>query len=229
MNFSELTDDEWNMIVDILPASSSQWPRRGRPHSDARRIVNAILWILTTGKPWSEIPFRYPSIPTIRRRYAVWKTNGILNKLISILSTYGRPFPQKWMDAITSSPPVGQRAQTNVPLILPVGANIPSTFTVAYGDQHSNMALVNQQDRGFSRPSNPIDSRHFPSPRTVKYILSVLTTHYSDGTIHAVAEITIKDESNMLGSALAGAQFPDVSSAKKFAFDWGLNQILEYK
>lgn len=226
MDFFELTDDEWKTISQIFPAPTPKWPRRGRPHSDIRRIVNAIIWILTTGRPWSEIPFRYPSIPTIRRRYAAWKSNGILDELIAILAASGRAFSDKRIDVINShhfteySTQVNTRASTST-----ISTALPSPTWI-----DDDRAVIAQQSNDTNGPYSAmlIDTPHSGSPRTVRYTLSVQTDYAPDGTIHTVAEITIKDESNMLRSTLAGIQFSDSTTAKRFVFDWALNQIFEY-
>ncbi|WP_413790055.1 transposase [Leptospira santarosai] len=35
---------------------------KGRPRTDARSILNGILWILRTGAQWKDLPDRYPGI-----------------------------------------------------------------------------------------------------------------------------------------------------------------------
>ena len=46
----ELTDDEWNRIVDLLPPENTG--KQGRPRKDNRTIVNGMVWIAHSGAPW---------------------------------------------------------------------------------------------------------------------------------------------------------------------------------
>ena len=39
----ELTDDEWNRIVDLLPPENTG--KQGRPRKNHRTILNGIIWI----------------------------------------------------------------------------------------------------------------------------------------------------------------------------------------
>ncbi len=34
----------------------------GRPWSDARAVLNGVLWVLLTGAPWHDLPGRYPPV-----------------------------------------------------------------------------------------------------------------------------------------------------------------------
>ena len=50
----ELTDDEWNRIVDLLPPENTG--KQGRPRKNNRTILNGIMWIARSGAPWRD-PF----------------------------------------------------------------------------------------------------------------------------------------------------------------------------
>ena len=45
MEFLELSDGEWGFISPLLPPKA----RVGGPGADDRRIINGILYVLTTG------------------------------------------------------------------------------------------------------------------------------------------------------------------------------------
>jgi transposase len=93
MNFEELSDDEW-MLVSTLVADEPpiRLNRRGRPRAEPRVVVNAVLWILTTGESWSRLPARYPSGPTCRRRFDEWHVSGTLLEIVLRLTGVGRNF-----------------------------------------------------------------------------------------------------------------------------------------
>ncbi|WP_083523457.1 transposase [Methanofollis ethanolicus] len=64
MAFSEIDDDLWLIISDYLPP---QKPRTGRPRSDLRLLMNGILFVLTTGCTWSDVPEKYGTKSTVHR------------------------------------------------------------------------------------------------------------------------------------------------------------------
>ncbi|RDJ99084.1 transposase [Paraburkholderia lacunae] len=93
MFFEELSYDEWNMVAELVADEPAvRLNRRGRRRIEPRVIANAVLWILTTGEPWSRLPARYPSGPTCRGRFEEWKLNGTLAEMIRLLSRTGRQF-----------------------------------------------------------------------------------------------------------------------------------------
>jgi transposase len=94
MFFDELSNDEWALLAALVSDEPAvRLNRRGRPRAEPRIVTNAILWILTTGEPWSKLPGRYPSGPTCRRRFEEWQLNGTLLEMVRLLSqTTGRTF-----------------------------------------------------------------------------------------------------------------------------------------
>jgi len=52
----ELSDEEWARLAPLLPPER---PRTGRTNKDHRLVVNGILWRLSTGAPWRDLPERY--------------------------------------------------------------------------------------------------------------------------------------------------------------------------
>jgi transposase len=41
--------------------SSSTEPHTGRPHADLRKVMNGILYVVTTGCTWKDVPHKYDS------------------------------------------------------------------------------------------------------------------------------------------------------------------------
>ncbi len=70
MFFDELSNDEWARVAALVGESEVREHRRGRPRAHPRTVVNAVLWILTTGETWSKLPSHYPTVPTCRRRFS---------------------------------------------------------------------------------------------------------------------------------------------------------------
>ena len=59
-----MDDKLWEKIKPILPARK---PKTGRPRTNLRRVFNGILYVLTTGCAWSDVPRKYGSKSTIHR------------------------------------------------------------------------------------------------------------------------------------------------------------------
>lgn len=51
--FQLLSDAQWSLIEDMLPRPTG---RRGRPFSDARRMVEAIIYRYRCGIAWRDLP-----------------------------------------------------------------------------------------------------------------------------------------------------------------------------
>jgi transposase len=93
MFFDELSNDEWARLSALVSDEPAvRLNRRGRPRAEPRIVANAVLWILTTGEPWSKLPGRYPSGPTCRRRFEEWQASGTLVEMVGLLSESGRTF-----------------------------------------------------------------------------------------------------------------------------------------
>jgi transposase len=84
MSRHDLTDDQWELISDIFPPRAST----GRPPTDRRMVVNAILWILRTGAPWRDLPEeQYAPWETIYGLFNAWNHDGTLDQILRRLQT----------------------------------------------------------------------------------------------------------------------------------------------
>jgi len=75
-----LTDRQGEQLAPLLPPAK---PRTGRPNLDHRQIVNAILWRLTTGAPWRDLPERYGPWQTVYSRFRRWQRAGIWERILA--------------------------------------------------------------------------------------------------------------------------------------------------
>lgn len=82
MRRHELTDAEWKLIEPLLPRNEG----RGRPWRNHREVINGILWILSTGATWRDLPQRYGAWQTAYDRYRYWQRNGTWDKLLKTLN-----------------------------------------------------------------------------------------------------------------------------------------------
>jgi transposase len=81
---TQLTDDQWFIIEELF-----DWrpPKRvgGRPAVPPRAVLDALLWMLSNGGPWKDLPKQFPSESTCRRRLKQWTESGVLCEVWSRL------------------------------------------------------------------------------------------------------------------------------------------------
>ncbi len=71
---SDVTDEEWTEIEALLPAPK----KLGRPRRTAlRAVVNALLYLLTTGCQWRLLPQEFPPFSTVQRFFYRWRDKGL--------------------------------------------------------------------------------------------------------------------------------------------------------
>ena len=72
-----LTDEEWELIEEFFPTWSAPGTI-GRPAVHAKRdIVNAIMYVSSTGCQWRALPDCYPNWNTVHRYHLEWSRDGI--------------------------------------------------------------------------------------------------------------------------------------------------------
>jgi len=79
---SDMTDAEWRLIARRLP------PRRrlGRPREvDLRNVVEAILFILSTGCQWRALPREFPPYSTVQGYFYAWRDTGLWQRIVRAL------------------------------------------------------------------------------------------------------------------------------------------------
>lgn len=70
---SDLTDAEWGLLKPLIPSPS----RIGRPReTDLRAVVNAILYMVSTGCQWRQLPKDFPPYSTVQGYFYGWSREG---------------------------------------------------------------------------------------------------------------------------------------------------------
>jgi transposase len=70
---SDVTDAEWKLIEPLTPPASPI----GRPRTtDLRAVVNAILYMASTGCQWRQLPKDFPAYSTVQGYFYEWSRNG---------------------------------------------------------------------------------------------------------------------------------------------------------
>lgn len=91
----QLSDEQWFLIEDLF---DWQPPTRagGRPPIPPRAVLEALLWMLSNGGPWKDLPEHFPSESTCRRRLRDWTESGLLcevwSRLVDLAEALG------WID-----------------------------------------------------------------------------------------------------------------------------------
>jgi len=79
---TDLTDEEWEGIKDLLPPAS----KMGRPRSvDIREIINAMFYLVDNGIKWRAMPHDFPAWSTVYTYFRRWTRNGLWPKISAIL------------------------------------------------------------------------------------------------------------------------------------------------
>ena len=74
----EMSDAEWERLQPLLP------PRKaGAPRKDDRLVVDGIVWKLTTGVPWRDLPERYGPWPSVYTRFRRWTNAGVWDRIFA--------------------------------------------------------------------------------------------------------------------------------------------------
>lgn len=82
----EPNDQQWQQIEPLLPPEHSG--KRGRPYRPHRPVVNGILWILTTGARWVDLPVHYGPWQTAYDRFVRWRKSGVWDRVLASLQAY---------------------------------------------------------------------------------------------------------------------------------------------
>ena len=80
-----LTDEQWSLVAPLIPEPPSP-VSGGRPRTDSRAVLEAILWAIRTGSPWSGLPAGAPSRYTCTRRFREWRDSGVLREVLVALA-----------------------------------------------------------------------------------------------------------------------------------------------
>ncbi len=71
---SDLTDEEWEWIKDLIPAAKSG----GRPRTLCMRaVLNAIFYVTKGGIQWRMLPTNFPKWQSVYHYLRAWKLQGV--------------------------------------------------------------------------------------------------------------------------------------------------------
>lgn len=88
---SSLSDAQWDILQLILPKRA----KRGRPPTDLRRILDAILYVLKGGIPWRMLPADFPPWQTVYHVFRKWARANVWAVLNDLLRPEARALESK--------------------------------------------------------------------------------------------------------------------------------------
>ncbi|BAN28024.1 transposase [Caballeronia insecticola] len=248
MFFSELSNEEWVMVSGLIGESEVREHRRGRPRAHPRTIVNAVLWILTTGETWSRLPSHYPTVPTCRRRFVEWQLNGTLIEMVKVLANAGRSFAYVPRQPVVEAAPrpVAQTYDCDrlrgvfwqnpeswqSPDAMPFNrvANVPRRLPEARDVVQANASRPAPARARMPRPARPYEAPLPFEPTCAPvgdvrgYNIYPIARDVSGGMYRGWAEI-VKDGSRVERSGLIGPRFASAEEARTYALEWAKRWI----
>lgn len=82
MKRHELTDEQWTLVEKHFKRRKR---RTGRPGRDPRVMLNGVMWVLSTGAPWRDLPERLGPWQTVYHHFRDWRKRGVLARVIEDL------------------------------------------------------------------------------------------------------------------------------------------------
>jgi len=76
-----LTPVRWEHIARLLPPERTA----GRPYRQHRQILEGMLWVMTAGTSWRQLPSYFGPWQTIYYRFQRWKREGLWEQIRSRL------------------------------------------------------------------------------------------------------------------------------------------------
>jgi transposase len=75
---SDVTDEEWAVVAPLIPPARSGGRKRG---TDMRAVVNALMYILSTGCQWRALPKDFPPRGTVYNYFVWWRHDRVLERI----------------------------------------------------------------------------------------------------------------------------------------------------
>ena len=75
---SDLTDEEWALIVPVIPPAKRGG---GKRTVNIREVVNGLMYVLSTGCQWRAIPKDLPPRSTVNGYFSLWDYDGTLDRI----------------------------------------------------------------------------------------------------------------------------------------------------
>jgi transposase len=74
----QLSDPQWEQVRGLLPENG----RRGGQWKDHRRMIDGILWALSDGGRWRNLPGRFGPWQSVYDRFRRWTRRGLWGRIL---------------------------------------------------------------------------------------------------------------------------------------------------
>ncbi len=74
----QLSDSQWAWIQHLLPQNG----QRGGQWKDHRLMIDGILWVLSDGGRWRNLPERFGSWQSVYDRFRRWARKGVWDRIL---------------------------------------------------------------------------------------------------------------------------------------------------
>ncbi|WP_153349212.1 transposase [Nocardia aurantia] len=99
-------DDLWELLKTELPVFSERTQGGGTPPVNQRRVLAAIVYILTAGCPWKSLPKAFDvSASTAHRRFTAWSAAGLWDRASDLAEHCLDPGLKSWIQVIATAGP----------------------------------------------------------------------------------------------------------------------------
>lgn len=121
-----MPDELWEQLWPLLPVPTPKGPgtRGGRPSAQARRTMDAIIYVLRTSCQWKALPRCLGSGSTAHHYFQLWCAAGVFERLWRVgLEKYdvckGIQWDWQAADGVMTKAPLAARRRATIPPIGP--------------------------------------------------------------------------------------------------------------
>lgn len=80
---SQIPDELWKQIKPLLPPEPGG-AERTAPYIDDRKAMEAVFYMLSTGRKWEELPKEPGTGSAMLRRFQEWRRTGVFDRMWQI-------------------------------------------------------------------------------------------------------------------------------------------------
>ncbi len=81
-----MSDKEWAFFEPFVIETG---PKRGRPASNHRLVLDGVFWIARTGAPWRDLPEEFGKWSSVYRQFRRWSVAGVWDAMLEALNATG--------------------------------------------------------------------------------------------------------------------------------------------
>jgi len=160
-----LTDELWARFAPLIPPRPERDPNKtykrnpgaGRKRADSRKMLEGILYVLSTGCQWNAVPRKFGGSSTIHRYFQQWASCGFFYKawqagVIEYARKAGIDLDWQSIDGAMTKAPLGGEATGPNPTdrgkkgtkrhLLVDGKGIPLSLAVSGANVHDSKCLA---------------------------------------------------------------------------------------